>query len=404
MHHHGVLLPVLGPLLCHKHSRPFHKLYGAGEVVDSFPVAGLHQFRVEPLPLCLPEQVFQTCLPHHPVLWWWAIPKAFHPGADSPLFHHHNKWINSRAKVSVCSSAAAKYLESLGRELLMSFLKGLFLHCIWNSWWVNCSKRREQEKCTEVLRVLQWPVFVCAQISTGVHSFSRGVFRKQLGGGSSCACMLEVLLLFLRRREHPAGGCPPFALAEGPRCSHCHFSSDSAFVDPPAGAAAPEVMKGKGCHCGILGSVKPPHLTHPSFTSTHAVHPQCFLQEDCVWLGWQRALCWATSFAAFSSRSSGGRALRKAGKSSYLQNIRMSSILWKKICRCFCATAWELCASGGTWIHGSILAAKGLVTVCVQSWTRLEKKSYFQLCLICWFVSGLHPAPFCKFWKESWAV
>lgn len=69
MHHHGVLLPVLGPFLYHKHSGPFHKLHSAGEAVDSFLVAGLHQFRVEPFPLRLPEQVFQTCLPHHPVLW-----------------------------------------------------------------------------------------------------------------------------------------------------------------------------------------------------------------------------------------------------------------------------------------------------------------------------------------------
>lgn len=101
VHHHGVLLPVLGSLLYHKHSGPFHKLHGAGKAVDGFPVAGLHQFRVEPFPLRLPEQVFQTCLPHHPVLWWWAIPKAFHLGADGPLFHHHNKWIDSCTKVSV---------------------------------------------------------------------------------------------------------------------------------------------------------------------------------------------------------------------------------------------------------------------------------------------------------------
>jgi len=69
VHHHGLLLPVLGPLLCHKHRGPVHKLHGAREAVDGFPVAGLHQFRAEPFPLRLPEQVLQTCLPHHPVLW-----------------------------------------------------------------------------------------------------------------------------------------------------------------------------------------------------------------------------------------------------------------------------------------------------------------------------------------------
>lgn len=33
---------------------------------------------------------------------------------------------------------------------------------------------------------------------------------------------------------------PLLQQSKGPRCSHCHFSSHSAFADPSAGAAAHE--------------------------------------------------------------------------------------------------------------------------------------------------------------------
>lgn len=64
-------------------------------------------------------------------------------------------------------------------------------------------------------------------------------------------CMLLHPVVALSEMNSITQGAPwgklptPFSLAKGLRCSQWHFSG-SVFVAPPAGAASPEVMNGKG--------------------------------------------------------------------------------------------------------------------------------------------------------------
>lgn len=55
VHHHGLLLPLLGPILCHQYRGSIHRLHCPWAGVDSFPLARLYQFWIEPLSLRLLE-------------------------------------------------------------------------------------------------------------------------------------------------------------------------------------------------------------------------------------------------------------------------------------------------------------------------------------------------------------
>ncbi|XP_035869831.1 5-hydroxytryptamine receptor 4 isoform X1 [Phyllostomus discolor] len=55
VHHHGLLLPLLGPILCHQYRGSVHRLHGPWAGVDCFPLARLYQFWIEPLSLRLLE-------------------------------------------------------------------------------------------------------------------------------------------------------------------------------------------------------------------------------------------------------------------------------------------------------------------------------------------------------------
>lgn len=74
--HHGLFLPMLGTVLHHQRGGPFHPLLCALAAVDNMAVARLHQLRVEPLPLRLPEPGLSEGLPGHPLLWQRAVRTA----------------------------------------------------------------------------------------------------------------------------------------------------------------------------------------------------------------------------------------------------------------------------------------------------------------------------------------
>lgn len=124
--------------------------------------------------------------------------------------------------------------------------------------------------------------------------------------------------------EHLAGGCPPFAPAEEPRCSHCHFSH-SAFADPSAGAAAHERQR---MALWSQGTWTPPtsHI-HPLFHST-----VLFARGEhlgCMW--WDGSGLCAGTHPLLPAPHRAGEAEhwgREGGK-VICSNIRMSCILWK---------------------------------------------------------------------------
>lgn len=100
VHHHGVLLPLLGAVLCHQRGGPVYRVHSAGKAVGGLPLAGLHQLHAEPHPLRLPKQVLPPCLPHHPVLWEEAVPQTVHPGAQRSLRSLADQRLHTRAQVS----------------------------------------------------------------------------------------------------------------------------------------------------------------------------------------------------------------------------------------------------------------------------------------------------------------
>ena len=74
--HNGLFLLMLGAVLHHQRGGPLHSLLSALAAVDSLAVARVHQLRIEPVPVRLPEPGVPEGVPGDPLLRGRAVRAA----------------------------------------------------------------------------------------------------------------------------------------------------------------------------------------------------------------------------------------------------------------------------------------------------------------------------------------